>query len=61
MTNFEQIKSMTIDEMAENAIKFMKILVRNGCYVSLLDTTAHDTKEQAVAHNKRILESEAHK
>ena len=55
MTLFEKIKSMSIEEMAEKAVKFMKIMVRNGCYVSLLDTTVYDTKEQAIAHNKKIL------
>lgn len=58
MTNFEKIKAMSIDEMAEKAVKFMKIMVRNGVYVSLLDTTAHDTKEQAIVHNKKLLERE---
>lgn len=61
MTNFERIKAMSIDEMAEKAVKFMKILVRNGCYVSLFDTTAHDTKEQAITHNKKYLEREESK
>ena len=59
MTRFEQIKSMSIDEIAESAVKYMRILVRNGLYMSLLDATAHDTKEQAIAHNKKFLESEA--
>lgn len=58
MTRFEQIKSMSIDEIAESAVKYMRILVRNGLYMSLLDATSHDTKEQAIAHNKKYLESE---
>ena len=58
MTRWEQIKSMSIDEMAESVVKYMRILVRNGLYMSLLDTTAHDTKEQVIAHNKKFLESE---
>lgn len=61
MTNYEKIKIMSIDEMAEKAVKFMKIMVRNGIYVSLFDTTAHDTKEQAIAHNKEWLQKEEYK
>lgn len=61
MTRFEQIKSMSVDEMAESAVRYMQIFIRKGIYMSLLDATAHDTKEQAITHNKKFLESEASK
>lgn len=61
MTRWEQIKSMSIDEIAESAVKYMRILVRNGLYMSMLDATVYDTKEQTIAHNKKFLESEVSK
>ena len=58
MTRFEQIKSMSIDEIAEKAVRYMQIFIRKGIYMSLLDATAHDTEEQAIAYNKKFLKYE---
>ena len=56
MTIFEKIKSMSIEEIAESAVKHVKFFILHPGYeMSLLDGTLHDTKEQAIAHNKKIL------
>ena len=60
MTRFEQIKSMSIDEIAEKAVRPI-VMPFSKVYMSILDATVYDTKEQTVAHNKKFLESEVQK
>lgn len=56
MTLFEKIKSMSIDEIAESAVKHLQIFIMHSGYeMSLIDGTLHDTKEKVIAHNKKIL------
>lgn len=56
MTLFGKIKSMSINEMAESAVKHLQIFImHNGYEMSLLDGTLHDTREKAIAHNKKLL------
>lgn len=57
MTRWEQIKSMSIDEIAEKAVRRI-VMPLSTVYMSILDATVYDTKEQTIAHNKKFLESE---
>lgn len=57
-TNFERIKCMSLDEMAESAVKPTSISIPDGFYRSLLDATIHPSKELAIAYNKKWLEQE---
>lgn len=59
MTNFERIANMSADEIAEAVVKEMRLFIMaDPCFMSLLDTTVHPTKEAAVAHNKEWLARE---
>lgn len=60
MTHFEQIKLMSIDEIAEKAVRPI-VMPFSKVYMSILDATVYDTEEQTVAHNKKFLESEVQK
>lgn len=60
MTRFEQIKLMSIDEIAEKAVRLI-VMPFSRVYMSTLDATVYDTEEQTVAHNKKFLESEVTK
>ena len=56
MTNFERIKEMSLEEIAEAAVKEICIsLAGERWQMSLLDATCYLTKEQAIAHNKKWL------
>ena len=57
MTRWEQIKSMSIDEIAEKAVRRI-VMPLSTVYMSILDATVYDTKEQTITHNKKFLESE---
>ena len=57
MTLWEQIKSMSIDEIAEKAVRRI-VMPFSTVYMSILDATVYDTKEQTITHNKTFLESE---
>jgi hypothetical protein len=59
MTNFERIKGMSVEELAENAVTCVHISIGCKYYMSLLNTIVHDTKETAIEYNKKWLESEA--
>lgn len=63
MTRFEQIKSMSLLEIADNTVMFLSNLTLSGLYVhmSLLDGTVHMTRADAVKHNVTWLESEVNK
>ncbi len=60
MTRFKQIKSMSLHEMADNAVMFLSNLTPSGLtvHMSLLDGTVHMTRVDAVKHNVEWLESE---
>ena len=56
MTNFERIANMSADEMAEAAVKEMRIFIMaDPFFMSQLDFTVHPSREAAVAHNKEWL------
>lgn len=59
MTNFEHIVKMNPCELAEAAVKEMRLFVMaDPCFVSLLDATVHSSRETAVKHNKEWLARE---
>ena len=58
MTNFEYITHMTIDCMAESAVKQMLVTIRSDCWMSLIDWTFYPTREETIAHNKEWLQKE---
>lgn len=60
MTHFEQIKSMSLLELADNAVMFMSNLTPSGLsiHMSLLDGTVYTTRVDAVKHNVKWLTSE---
>lgn len=63
MTNFEQIKSMSLLEIADNAVMPLSNLTPSGLsvYMSLLDGTVYATRVDTVKHNVKWLESEVEK
>lgn len=59
MTNYERIKNMSIEEMAEKSVYELRIFImREPCYMSLLDGTCYLTKELAIEYNKNFLTKE---
>lgn len=63
MTNFEQIKSMSLLEIADNAVMPLSNITPSGLsvHMSLFDGTVHATRVDAVKHNVKWLESEVEK
>ena len=57
ITNFDRIKNMSIEKIAENAVYELRTIAIVG-YMSLIDATCYSTKELAIKHNKIWLESE---
>lgn len=59
MTNHDRIRGMSLNELAESAVKEMVVTV-NGekWFMSMLDCTCHLKREDAVAYNKVWLERE---
>jgi hypothetical protein len=53
MKGFEQIKSMSLHEIADNAVMFLSNLTPSGLsvHMSLLDGTVHMARVDAVKHN----------
>lgn len=59
ITNFDRIKNMTIEEMAEKAVYELRIFIMaEPSYMSLIDGTCYSTKELAITHNKEFLGAE---
>ena len=57
MTKFEQIKQMSLEEISQKAAQNVETMWIK-CTVSLLDMTAHNSIEETVEYNKKLLESE---
>lgn len=57
ISNFDRLKNMSLEEIAENAVYELRTIAIVG-YMSLLDATVYSTKENAIKHNKEWLESE---
>lgn len=58
-TNFERVKEMSIDEMAESFVYELRIFILGDPkYMSTLDCTCYDTRELAIRHNKDFLSQE---
>ena len=58
MSRFEQIKQMSLEEIAQRAIQNCETMWTK-CVVSLLDMTAHNSIEEAIEYNKKWLENES--
>lgn len=58
MTRYEQIKQMSLEDIAKEAVTMFGSLTITNCAVSCLDMTVHKSIEEAVEHNKQWLESE---
>ncbi|MBQ3543449.1 MAG: hypothetical protein IJA34_00430 [Lachnospiraceae bacterium] len=57
MTNFDYITNMTLDELAEKAVKECKTATIY-VWMSLFTTAVFGTKKAAIEHNKRFLNME---
>ena len=58
MTRYEQIKQMSLEDIAEKAVTMFGSLTITNCAVSCLDMTVHKSREEVVEHNRQWLESE---
>lgn len=58
ITNFDRIKNMTIEEMAEKATRQLLVNIRDDCWFSMIDWTCYPTKELVITHNKEFLGAE---
>lgn len=57
MTNFDYITNMTLDELAEKAVRECKT-TKIYVWISLLTTAVFKTKKAAIEYNKRFLNME---
>lgn len=57
MTNFDYITNMTLDELAEKAVRECET-TKIHVWISLLTTAVFKTKKAAIEYNKRFLNME---
>ncbi len=58
ITNYERIRNMSLEDLAEKATMKMLKNIRNDCWMSMIDWTFYSSKEETVKHNIRWLNSE---
>lgn len=51
MTNYERIKNMSVEEMAEHSTRQMLKNIREDCWLSMIDWSCYRTKEEVIKHN----------